>query len=447
MIRIKEKLSWLTAHAFVRKAVTMQIAGGAASVIQSLAGVILARVLKPDLFGQYSLAFSIASVASIALASGFQDALMPVIARGHSRGDAGEILTGFAYWAKWIGVSVVFVILVVIFLPLVTTNLYGNAAIGAFAGVILAASLVSSSILSVTQVAAQVVGRINVLALLTLSDMLVRYIVAVVLTIGGLSVLGASIGHLIGALIMAVTVIPIFVWVRSSDRFIPTLRSIVLRARSIPWRIHFSRGAWVWLDRNFGMLYQALPIAIVGLYVPIANVAFFKLAFGYLNTGMAVLGPVSILLNTEFARVQVTSPERLRSAFIRVSLMGMVIAGAVTAFAALVGHWVFLLLYGRVYMDGVPLVYGLILYGVIFGLGIGLGPMWRALNRVRVSVMINLFVLGIGVPLGLWLVHRFGTWGGVAMVTLWYGAAHLGSFIYLLRELRKESGKIVQVVI
>lgn len=439
MHAIKEKVRWLTTHAFVRKAVVLQIAGGTASIVQSLAGVVLARLLKPELFGQYSLAFSIASVASVVLASGFQDALMPVIARGHARGDAEEVLDGFAYWAKWIGASVIFVGLVSIALPAITARLYGGMAVGAFAVVILIASLISSSLLSLAQVAAQIAGRINALAGMTLSDMIIRYGGAIVLTGVGLQVLGASAGHLIGAIIVAIGVVPVFVWLQKQDTLLPRLRSIVARARSIPWQMHRSRGIWVWVDRNFGMLYQALPIAIVGLYVPIAHVAFFKLAFGYLNTGMAVLGPVSLLLNTEFARVQVSSPERLRLAFIKVSMMGMAIAGGVTAFSAVVGYWVFRVLYGSAYLDGVPLVYGLTLYGTIFGLGIGLGPMWRALNKVRISVYINLVVLGIGIPLGLWLVRQYGSWGGVAMVTLWYGAAHLGSFFYLLRELRRET--------
>jgi stage V sporulation protein B len=434
---LKQKIRWLTTHAFVRKAAILQIAGGTASVLQSLAGVVLARLLKPDLFGQYSLAFSIASIASIVLASGFQDALMPIIARGHARHDADEVLTGFGYWTKWICASAVFVLLVVLLLPLVTAHLYGNAAVGAFAAVILIASLISSSLLSLVQVAAQIAGRITMLAWMTLSDMIIRYAGAIILTVIGLRVLGASLGHFIGAIIVAVSVLPVFLSIRSRDPIIPGFRAIVKRAWNIPWNVHFTRGAWVWVDRNFGMLYQALPIAMVGLYIPIASVAFFKLAFGYLNTGMAILGPVSILLNTEFAKVQITSPDRLRSVFLRVSLMGMALAGGVTIFAALVGRWVFLLLYGQAYMNGVPLVYGFMLYGVLYGLGIGLGPMWRALGQVRTSVLINLCVLILGIPLGLFLVRVYGSWGGVVAVTLWYAAAHGVSFFFLLRRLRQ----------
>jgi len=444
---LKNQIRWLRAHAFVRKAFIMQVSGGLASVLQSLAGVVLARVLKPELFGQYSLAFSVASVASIVLASGFQDALMPLIARGHARGNAEEVVLNFSYWAKWVGTSVIFVAVVAMLLPLATAHLYGSAAVGVFAGILLVASFVSTTVFSFASVAAQVAGRITVLAWLSLTDMIVRYGVATALTVAGAGVLGASTGHLFGAVIILLISIPVYSFMRTRDKLFPRLSDVIRHARTVSWRLHLSRGIWVWIDRNFGTIYQALPVAMVGLFIPIASVAFFKLAFGYVNTGMAVLGPVSLLLNTEFAKIQVMSPRRLRSAFIRVSLMGMAIAGGVTLFAIAVGPWVFRLLYGSAYMPGVQLVYGLVVYGFILGLGIGLGPMWRTLNKVRTSVAINCGVLGVGIPLGLLLMHMFGSWGGVATVTLWYGAAHFGSFFYVLRELNHESGKVLPIIV
>jgi O-antigen/teichoic acid export membrane protein len=421
---------------FLRKAILFQVATGAASVLQSIAGIILARALKPELFGEFSLAFSVASVASIILATGIQEALMPRIAHAHTNGDGDAILSGFGYWAKWIGVSVLFVVIAAALLPLVTTHLYGNAAIGAFAAVILFASLVSSSLLSIAQVNAQIIGRISTLSWLTLTDMIARYGVSVALVLVGAGVFGASFGHLVGAVLMAVVAWFVILQTTRKDPLLPNVPHILNRARTVSWRLHLSQGLWVWVDRNFGMLYQALPLVFIGIAVSVTQVAFFKLAFGYLNTAFALLMPLSVLLNTEFAKIQAQTPERLRSSFIKMSLGGMALAGVLSAFALLVGRWVFLFLYGVAYLPSVPLVYGLGVYGVLFGLGIGLGPMWRTLGRVRISVIINLCVLVVGIPLGLWLVHAYGSWGGVFMVTLWYAAAHLISFFYLLSVLK-----------
>lgn len=439
---LKDRFRHLRQHSFVRRAVIFQVANGAGSVLQSVAGIVIARILQPELFGTYALAFSVASVASIVLATGIQDALVPVIARSHAQGSADDVRIGFGYWAKWIGISALFVAITVILLPFITAHLYGGAAIGGFAAVILVASFVSSSLLSIVQVAAQVTNRIMTLSLLTLADLITRYGAAVLFTLFGLGVLGASAGHLAGAILMTIIAWPVLTWLRRRDTLLPDVRSIIATTRTIPLRLHLSQSLWVWVDRQFGMLYQALPVAMIGLAVPVTQVAFFKLAFGYLNTALALLGPLSVLLNTEFAKIQVTSPKRMRSSFVKISLGGALVATVLMAGAALVGYWVFVLLYGKVYLPSVPLVYGLVAYGIIFGLGIGLGPMWRVLGKVKISVAINTCVLVIGVPLGMVLIRSYGLWGGVGMVTLWYAVAHIVSFFYLLRALKKHENLI-----
>ena len=65
--------------------------------------------------------------------------------------------------------------------------------------------------------------------------------------------------------------------------------------------------------------------------------------------------------------------------------------------------------------------------------------MWRAINKVRVSIMINLLVLGAGIPLGLLLIKMYGLWGAVMMVTIWFSISHMVSFGYLVRELKKQN--------
>jgi len=87
-------------------------------------------------------------------------------------------------------------------------------------------------------------------------------------------------------------------------------------------------------------------------------------------------------------------------------------------------------------MPSVKYVSGLFVYGALFGIGVGLGPMWRAIGQVKISIIINLIILGLGIPLGLWLIKSYGLWGAVIMVTLWFSVSHLVSFFYLLRKLK-----------
>jgi hypothetical protein len=77
----------------------------------------------------------------------------------------------------------------------------------------------------------------------------------------------------------------------------------------------------------------------------------------------------------------------------------------------------------------------------LFGLGVGLGPMWRAIDRVRVSIFINLVTLAVGVPLGVFMIGRWHIWGAVAMVTAWYTLSHAVSFALILKLLNSADKK------
>jgi O-antigen/teichoic acid export membrane protein len=192
-------------------------------------------------------------------------------------------------------------------------------------------------------------------------------------------------------------------------------------------------------DRNLAVLYGALPVALIGLYASGYEIAYFKLAFGYIMLAMSVLGPISTLLNVHFPTVQVTDRSRLRTSFLRVTLYAVAMSAAITILVAAIAPWVFRFLYGAASAPAVTYVFGLVPFGILFGLGVGLGPIWRALDRVHVSIIINLITLGAGIPFGIWLMMRWHLWGAIAMVTAWYTLSHVCSLVYVLRALKSEA--------
>jgi O-antigen/teichoic acid export membrane protein len=281
----------------------------------------------------------------------------------------------------------------------------------------------------------QVAGRIRALAVLTFTDITLRYGFMLSMALLG-GYYGAITGHLVGAGVMLVVAVAAFTRLALSDGLLPRLRELPSLAKATGWRPMLGPTLWVMADRNFAMLYGALPVALVGLYAVSAEVAYFKLAFGYIMLAMSLLGPVSTLLNVKFPTLQVADRSRLRPAFVRVTVYATMLSAALTAGALIVAPILFRVLYGEAFAPAVTYVYGFGLFGALFGLGVGLGPMWRAVNRVHTSIIINLVTLGAGVPAGIWLVTRWHLWGAVAMVTLWYTASHLISFWYLLRKLK-----------
>ena len=217
----------------------------------------------------------------------------------------------------------------------------------------------------------------------------------------------------------------------------PNLFNLVTVVRNANLRKYFSFTFWVALDRNMGNVFMALPVILTGVYVTSSEVSFFKLAFGYANLVLSLLGSISVLLNVEFPKIQVTDKKQLYANFKRVSLYSLGLSILMTIGAAVVSPIVFKFLYGESYLPSVKYVFGLVAYGSLFGIGVGLGPMWRAINKVKISILINSIILGVGIPFSLWLIKNHGLWGSVITVTVWFSVSHIISFVYLVRQLKK----------
>jgi O-antigen/teichoic acid export membrane protein len=435
-MRFIERVKYFVSHKFVRSTAVLQIGTIAGTLIQAIAGIFVARLLAPDMFGQYSIAFSVASIVTIFLGAGVQDAVAPNIARAWATADDNSLRQSLGFWAKFTLANIIATCVVVLAVPFITGHLYGSSVLGGYADLIIIASLVSTTLFTIVQLMLQISGRIGWLSCITLTDVAVRYSLSVCFLLVGFGIWGAVSGHLIGAII--IFAISMVLYQRLVGRYvqIPSIAQLIKLIRSTSWNPLIGPTVWVMIDRNLGMLYGALPVAMIGLYVAGAEVAYFKLAFGYLMLAMTALGPISTLLNVHFPTVQVTDRRRLRDVFVRVTLYSILMTTGITFVVLAISPLVFRVLYGNAYLPSIPYVYGLGLFGVLFGLGVGLGPMWRAVNRVHVSILINIITLGLGIPLGIALITHWHVWGAVAMVTIWYTLAHIISFLYLLNVLK-----------
>ena len=173
---------------------------------------------------------------------------------------------------------------------------------------------------------------------------------------------------------------------------------------------------------------------MVALYVSTTEVTYFKISLAYVNLVLGLMGPISTLLNVELPRMQSEDPAMLKKNFIRVSLYSLLCSIALTAGALVVSPIALRILYGSSFTPGVKYIIGLGIYGAFLGLGIGLGSMWRALRKVKISILINTITLAVGIPVGLYLIKHFEVWGAVIMVSLWFTISHCVSFIYLIKN-------------
>ena len=246
------RLRQLISSPFARSTVTLQVGVGAGMVVQAVAGILLARWLGPELFGQYALAFSVAAIGSVLLGAGAFDGLIPYVARAWHGGkgiggrDEGvereEIREMLAFLAKFVLLAGALALFVGLLMPWINAHAYGSGAIGWYAFAILAAAAVSTTFFEFGKLAAQVTGRIRALSLLTFGDQALRFSWVLGLVLAGAGVLGAAMGHLFGTLTLAV--FAALVWHRISESTKSEYRNAKRLAFDIRGRLCRQRGVY-----------------------------------------------------------------------------------------------------------------------------------------------------------------------------------------------------------
>lgn len=442
LYKIKERISYFIAHRFVKDFVILQVGNILGNVTQAVVGIVFVRILQPELYGIYALAFSFAGLLSIFLGIGAQDAVTTILGGAYERRDERQIREALAFLLKITILTGLIAFVGALCAPLLANALYDNYQVGIYAGIVVLASIISTTFYSFSSIILQIVGRMKARMILGLGDQLLRTLLALVMVLLGFKVLGIVIGHFVGAVLIFIASVTLWRRVKRDFSIIPSIRAIAGQVRHVSIRRYLKFSFWIAVDRNLSNLYNILPVFLTGIYVMPGQVTYFKLAFGYLNLALSFLGPIGTLLNVEFPKMQVQSRERLAKNFVRISLYAFVLSIGITLVVSLISPIVFKILYGAEFLDSIPYVYGLFLYGSIMGLGIGLGSIFRALNRVLFSIKLHIVTIAVGIPAGLLAIKQWGLWGSVALVTVWYVAIHVIAFFYVLRALKERDAKI-----
>lgn len=441
--KIKERISYFIAHRFVKDFAILQVGNILGNITQAVVGIILVRILQPELYGIYALSFSLAGLISIFLGIGAQDAVTTILGGAYAKKDSDQIREAMAFLMKvtiWTGVIASVGALSA---PLIANAMYGDFHIGIYAGIVVLASVVSTTLYSFVTIILQIVGRMKARTIVGLADQLLRTLLALVFVLLGVGVLGIAIGHFIGAAILFL--ISVFLWrsVKREFPVIPSIRSTFGHMHHVSIRRYLRFSFWIAVDRNLSNLYNILPIFLTGVYVVPGEVTYFKLAFGYMNLALSFLGPIGTLLNVEFPKMNVMSRERLTKNFVRISLYSFAMSTGISALVVVASPVVFKILYGDQFLGSIQYVYGLFIYGSVMGLGIGLGSILRALNKVGFSVKLHIVTLATGIPLGLLAIKTWALWGSVALVTSWYLLIHTVAYFYVLRVLKTHDAEVV----
>lgn len=435
---IKERIEYFRRHWFVKNLIFFQAGDFAANFAQALIGVFITRLLQPENYGIYTLAFSLAGFISIFMGIGAQGAATTLISETYAKNDRERTKEILAFLVKMTLILTFAVLIGALFAPWIARIFYHNYKIGIYAAIILVATAISSTFYSFSLMALQITRRIKSMTALAFSSQFSRSIFSLLLVIAGFGVLGAITGNLLSAVIILFVSIILWESVSKQHPIFPSVRKLISNIRKAPIKKYLGFSFWITADSNLANLYNILPIMLTGIFVTASEVTFFKLAFGYINLALTFMGPISVLLNVEFPKMKISDDrEKLRRNFVRVSLYSLGLSTLLTVGAIIVSPLAFHILYGRNFDPSIKYVAGLFFYGALMGFGIGLGPILRAINKVKLSIKINVTMFIVGVPIGLLLIKNFGLWGSVIWATLIYQISHVISFILIIKELRK----------
>src|SRR3989338_7131860 len=178
LIKLRDKILDLKRHWFIRNVVTLQAGSFSGTIVQAVIGIVIARLLQPELFGIYSLAIGMASMTSLILGMGIQEAVSSLLGRAYAKGDKAEVENILGFMLKITFFAALAVILVSVFLPSIADRLYGDSLIGIYAAIVVVAAIFSSFLFTLDYSAFQVAGRVKSLAVLLLSDQSLRYVLS-----------------------------------------------------------------------------------------------------------------------------------------------------------------------------------------------------------------------------------------------------------------------------
>lgn len=430
-----EKIKKFLRIAFVRDVAILEM-GKFFNIFLSLAAsVVFARVLQPERYGIYSLVFSLAGLIGLLMNVGASPASLTLLAEAYAKKDKKEIQNILIYFLK-ISSLVLLIIggLGIYLAPFLAYLLYQNYQIGQLTRVIILTKIIGL-FFGLTAITLQVTRRMRDLTILENLEKFLKSLIPISLVLLGLGLWGLVFGHLVAALLISLISFWFYTYLAGRDEYLPRFSQLIRHFRKFSLKRYFSFGFLIAIDKNLAKLFTLLPVLFLGLFVPPAQVGFFKIAFGYMSIPLILLGPISRLLAVQLPKSKTYGMALLKSHFLKVSFYSGLISLALVIPFLILGPVLIRIFYGSEYAPSIPLIYYLAIYIGLVGFGVGIGPIFRTLNKMKTIILINLIVLSLGSLFGYWLISQWGMVGACLMFVLLSLISIFISLIFILRYL------------
>jgi len=385
---------------FVRDAGLLQIGNIATIFVGTIGSIVLARLLHPEMYGIYGLIFSFVGVVGIFMNWGADYAGLTLLAEAYAKEDREEIINILTYYIKLsLFVILVVGILGIIFSPLITQLLYHNGQIGDWGRVVLA-GICLSAVYNILNMILQASRKIKFLVVFEILNKLIFILLPIIFVLLGLGLSGIVWGYFISAVIFLCFSLLILRFLSRKGKLLIGFKEVFYNFKKVDFKKYFKFGFLIAVNKNLGSLLSLLPIIILGIYATSSDVAYFKIAVGYIGIPLIILNPVSRLLGVQLPKSKTYGIETLKKHFYKVSFWSGLTSFLLMVIFVVLGPFLIRFFYGAEYMGSMKLVYWLSIFGFVSSIGVGLGPIYRTLNKMKPAIIIVtghviLMVLGI----------------------------------------------------
>ena len=412
-------------HHFVKDVATLQVGTIIGTILAFASALVMARVFQPELYGQYILIFSLVGLVGLFMNWGEEGAATILLSEAYNRKDKKEVLNIIAYYFKVFLIIICSIgLLALIFAPFLARILYHQEIIGHWSRVIFLTNFILAGY-SFLLLIFKVVRKIKQYTILENLNKFIISLAIILAIISGLGVWGAVYVQLLVACLLFILG---FFWYKNFQRketLLPTWQEIVKAIFKIKIKKYFKFGFQIAIDKNIINLRGLLPILLLGYFLASSEVAFYRIAFSYLALTTLLTSPIANLLNVQFPKTKIYGTEQLKKRFIQTSI----VSGVISVFSCLIfvilAPFLVELFYGPEYLSAIPLIYILALNFSFLGFGLGLGSIFKTINKVKYSIIANGVILMFSLYPAWFLVQRYSSAG----IAWWVGVTYLITLI------------------
>jgi O-antigen/teichoic acid export membrane protein len=432
-----DKINEIKSISFVKDVSILQVGSMAGTLLSALTSVVFARVLGPALYGTYSLIFAFAGLAGLFMSWGSSYGGLTLFVEAYARKDKIKIMEVIVYFFRISLIAAIIVSLLSMFLAApITKIIYGNAHIGNLARWIILLSIIEV-FYSLIIIILQGIRKIKYLTILENINKFLSALIPITFVLMGMGLAGIVLGQVITAIIFFIFSISLYVIFSNRNKLFPQPKDIIINFFKVKIKKYFTFGFSIAIDKNIAGLCTLLPTIIAGSFITTNEIAFFKVAVGLTTMSLIILSPVSRLLNVQFPKSKTQGISQLRKIFYRTTKWSLLISVLIAICLIIFSKFVIILFYGKEFAFSAHLVYLMSLLAAISGIGVVLGPIYRTLNKMKITIILNTILVLIGLPIFYLIIKNYGIWGLTISYIAWQGLSNVLGFFIIARIIDK----------